>query len=1062
MRPLIAWFADNHVAANLLMWVLLVAGTASLFTVYREEFPNMDMGRISITVPYPGASPAEVEQAVCVRVEEAIEGTPGIKKIAANAAEGRCEVYAELDEDAEPGKVVDDISSRVDAIDSFPADTEDPQIKEDEILTNVLEVMISGPTDERSLKELAWQIREELVALPGVSQVSTRYVRPYEISIEVSEYTLRRYGLTMEKVASAIAASSLDLPGGSLKTTAGSILLRTKSQAYTAHDFEQVVIVHRDDGAVVKLGEIARVIDGFKDTDLAVRFNGEPAVMLVIKRIGQEDAIDLARKVRDYLDEYTATRLPSGLNITVWMDESEEIVQRLSALQRNAVSGLILVLLALSLFLRGAVAFWVALGLPVALMGTFFMFPVFDISLSTMSVVAIILVLGILVDDAVVVGERIYSLQQDGADPYTAAVEGTSEVSTPVIFGVLTTCTAFLAFMSVPGGMGSWLSTLGIVVIVALMFSLLESQLILPSHLNRKLVSTGHEKEMAWLPTRLQEFADHRYRPFLNWVIEYRYAAIAATTALLILAAGLAASGRVGFQFFPSLVGSRIAASLTMPAGTELSKMEEKVKQIERAAAQLRSELDADIGPDEPSRVVHQISSIGAALSLGAVSSGSNPGSNYAEVGIEVLDVEKYNLDPHAIAKRWRELTGPVPGAVELTFDASTFSLGAPIDIEFRGKDSEALREAAARTKEKLRDYPGVFDITDSYRAGKPELQFRLKPDALSLGLTTRDMASQVREAFYGHEVQRIQRGADDVRVMVRLPAAERRSIGDLENMMIRTRDGHEIPFSSIAEVIRDQGSSKIRRIDGLRVISVRADVDRAVITPEVVLGSLQQDFLRELQREIPGVQYRFGGEAEEMAEMTAVLFRNLLLALFVIYALLAIPLKSYMQPLVIMSVIPFGVLGALFGHFIVGIDMIIFSLIGIIALGGIVINTSLVLVDKINRELRSGTPLREAALNAGQSRFRPIVLTSLTTFVGLLPLIFNSTLTTFMFVPLATSLAFGVLVTTFINLLLVPALVVALDDVLVIRDRLLRREHRVAGDTTGSPGSKNAPFRGV
>lgn len=1050
MRPIIGWFATNHVAANLLMWVLLAAGTTSLFNIYREEFPNMDTGMISIDVPYPGASPAEVELAVCVRVEEAIEGAPGIKRISATAAEGHCAVSAEVEEGADAGKVVDDISSRVDSIDSFPADTEDPQIKELELMTNVLEIVISGPTDERSLKELAWQLREELVDLPGVSQVTTRYIRPYEISVEVSEFTLRRYGLTMQQVANAIAANSLDLPGGSLKTSAGSILLRTRAQAYSARDFENIVVLNRDDGAVVTLGEIAAVRDGFKDTDLAVRFNGEPAVMLVIKRIGQEDAINLASAVKAYLDEYKETRLPSGLKITTWMDESDDIEQRLSVLQRNAVSGLFLVLLSLTLFLRGNVALWVAVGLPVALMGTFFMFQVFGISLSTMSVVAIILVLGILVDDAVVVGERIYSLQQEGIDPETAAIEGTAEVSTPVIFGVLTTVTAFSTFLTIPGGMGSWLSTLGIVVMVALFFSLLESQLILPSHLNRKLVVTGHETEMGWLPNQLQRFAQDVYQPLLCRIIEYRYSAIAATTALLILALGLAASGRVSFQFFPSLVGSRIAATLIMPAGTEVSRMQEKVEQIERAAARLRAELDEGLSDDEPSRIVHQISSIGAALSLGSMSNGTNPGSNYAEVGIEVLDVEEYDLDPHAIAKRWRQLTGPIPGAVELTFDASTFSFGAPIDIELRGKNTESLRKAAARLKEKLRDYPGVFDITDTFRAGKPELQFKLKPEALSLGLTTQQMASQVREAFYGLEVQRIQRGNDDMRVMVRLPETERRSIGDLENMIIRTGNGDEIPFSSVAEVVRVQGFSRINREDGYRIVSVRADVDRAVITPEVVLQSLINGELKAIQQEIPGVTVSFGGEAEEFAEMTRVLVQNLILAMFVIYALLAIPLKSYTQPLVIMSVIPFGVLGAMLGHFIVGIQMIIFSLIGIVALGGIVINTSLVLVDKINRELRSGAGLHRAAVTAGVSRFRPIVLTSLTTFVGLLPLIFNSSLTTFMFVPLATSLAFGVLITTFINLLLVPALYVVLDDALAAKDRLLGRKHHTVGNAHG------------
>jgi multidrug efflux pump subunit AcrB len=1028
MPALIRWFVYNPVAANLLMWVLLITGTFTLFSVYREEFPNLSTDTVSITVPYLGASPAEIEESICVRVEQAIDGTPSIKKILTTAREGACITRVELEIGVDKGKVVDDIKSRIDGIDSFPIDAEVPQVKEEDILTHVLHIILAGNADERSLKELAYGMRDDIADLPGVSQVQVNYVRPYEISIGVSEHTLRRYGLTLERVAQAIRRSSLDLPGGSVKTLAGEVLLRTKAQAYSSRDFEEIIILTRDDGSVVMLGDIATVVDGFEDTNLKVRFDGKPAVMIQVKRIGKEDVIDLAKRVKDYLRQAEAD-LPEGIELTLWKDESQDLVDRLQVLRTNAGSGLLLVALILSLFLKPSLAFWVSVGIPVALAGCLIFFPIAHIAISTMSIIAFILVLGILVDDAVVVAERIYAHQLKGLGPKEAAIAGTQEVSTPVIFGVLTSMVAFVPFIFIPAAMGEWFAVIGMVVIAALFFSVIESQLILPVHLSHRILTNGSGKGESWLPRQLLAFASNVYKPALELTLRWRYFIVALGLACLMIAFSLVASGRLVVQYFPNIVGERLYATLTMPAGTELATMEEKVQQLENAARQLQRELDEGLPPEEPSRIKHVISSIGSPLVKGSIGSSSQAAAHFAELAIETLSPDDYDLNPHAIVARWRELTGAIPGAVELTFTASAFSIGKALDIQLRGSNTEELRQGAVMLKEALAELPGVFDISDTFRAGKLEIQLSLKPEARTLGLTTQALANQVREAFYGREVQRIQRGPDDVRVMVRFPENERRSLGDLENMVIRTESGAEVPFNSVAELATGRGYSTIQRVDGMRIVSVQADVDRTVSTPEEVLSHVYDEIIPNLLKAYPSLEFALSGEAEERATSFQGLMRNAVIALFVMYSLLAIPLKSYLQPFVIMSVIPFGLIGSLAGHYFLGIDVIIFSILGMVAMAGVVVNSGLVLVDYINRRRLEGVDVFSAAVEAGVVRFRPIVLTSLTTFVGLLPLIANHDLSTFMFVPLATSLAFGVLLATFVNLFLVPSMYLILED---------------------------------
>ena len=1047
MKGVISWFVHNPVAANLLMLILIVGGLLTLPTLHREEFPNVDVDMIQVKVPYLGAAPLEVEQSVCVRIEEAIDGVEGIDKITSAAAEGLCTVSAELPRGAPKGKVLDDIKTRVDSIDTFPVETEKPIVAEVSIIANVLIIAISGDADERTLKNIGEEIRDEIVELPDVSQVELRYVRPYEISVEVSELTLRRYGMTLDQIANAIRSSSLDIPGGSLKTEAGEILVRTKAQAYVGKDFEKIVVLTRNDGTTVTLGEIANVVDGFKDTDLRARFDGSPAVVLDVKRVGEEDVIRLAERVKDYMASKSA-QLPEGISITIWKDESQDLVDRLDVLSDNAVNGLVLVLVVLALFLRFRLAMWVAMGILIAVMGTVMAFTVTGITISTLSVLAFILVLGILVDDAIVVGERVYAHEKMGKDPINAAIDGTYEVSVPVIFGVLTTMTTFLPVMAIPTTIGPFFTTIAAVVIMALFFSLIESQLILPAHLAYHSADKSTAQSNAFVRRwgiiqkrvsgLLETVADDYYQPALLKALEWRYLTLTIAICVVILTLVLMASGRIIFQFFPAVEGSRIYATVSLPEGSTVDKTEQAVRKMELAAEKLRVELDEGRSAEQGSMILHMMSSIGADLGKGSIDNGTTPGSHFAEVGIKLDLPPAYDGIPTSqIASRWRELTGDIPDAVELSFTAKSFDAGAAIDIQLRGPDFTTLQAAAAMLREAMSQYPGVVDIKDTFRAGKQEVQLSLLPEARNLDLTVEELGRQVRQAFYGEEAQRVQRGRDDVRVMVRYPEQGRNSMGALEDMRIRTRDGIEVPFASVAAMSLGQGYSTINREDGGRIIQVIADVDRSIITPEEVLRGLQETTLREITATYPKISYRMAGEAEENETAVRTLGRNSLLALLVIYALLAIPLRSYLQPVVVMFSIPFGAIGAIIGHYLIGADLVFFSLLGIVALSGVVVNASLVLVDYINRQRAEGVDVFKAVSDAGSARFRPIVLTSLTTFAGLAPLINTPSLAVKFFMSMAVSLAYGVLIATVITLFLVPCMYLILEDLQKLSGRL-------------------------
>jgi len=1046
VNGIIAWFVHNPVAANLLMMVLIVGGLVTLPGIRQEEFPSIDVGVIRVTVEYLGASPEESEDGVCIRIEEELEGTEGVDRISSLAVEGACVVTLELPLQSDGDAITAAVKNRIDSITTFPAETEKPIISQVVIANHVLQLAVMADADERTLKVLAQEVRDEIAALEGISQVSLLFARPYEISLEVSEASLRRYGLSLDQVARAVRRASLDMPGGSVKTASGEILLRTKGQAYVGGDFEDIVILTRPDGTSIRLGDIAEVRDGFQDADLVASFNGRTAVLIEVRRIGDEDTLAISERVNGYVVQKQA-RMPAGAELVVLDDDSEDLVARLDALMRSAGSGLVLVLLLLGMFLRFRLAMWVAAGVPIAFLGALALFPTFGLAISTLSVMAFILVLGIVVDDAIVIGESVYSHERQGEDQVEAAINGTREVCVPVIFGVMTTVAAFLPLTLVTSRMGQFFGVIGTTAMVCLVFSLIESQLVLPAHLAYRRRSRKKERSIwivrHWtaLQSRVEEWMDHvardLYAASLRRAIEWRYLTLAIAVGVIIVTSALFTSGRLRYQFMPEVEGESIFATLTMPAGVPVSLTEAAVAQLEEAADRLQREVEAETGPG--SIIRSHLSTIGGTQNRDGPGSSrrtSSGGSHLAEVSLQLTPRADRDLTTREIEVRWRELVGAVPGAIDLAFSSSAFSMGEALNIELRGGSVRALTEAAADLRFLLAGYDGVTEIADSFRDGKQELKLSILPEAKLLGLTLDDLARQVRQGFYGFEVQRVQRGRDDVRVMLRYPDSERHSLANLEDMRIRTADGTEVPFASVAVAEVGRGYSTIRRRDHERVINVTADVARGTITPEALLADVEKR-MPALLLAHPGIDFSLEGEQQAHTEAAEGLFRGLILALLLIYALLAIPLKSYSQPLIIMSVIPFGTVGAVLGHLLMGWDVVFFSILGMVALAGVVVNASLVLVHFVNRRREDGLPFLEAVSSAGVARFRPIALTSVTTYAGLVPLMFEANPQATMMIPMAISLGYGVLVASVFTLFLVPSLYVVLEDARTLLPRL-------------------------
>lgn len=1051
MNGLIDWFARNGVVANLLMVVIVGAGLfaaagipgVSERAILTEVFPEISVDMITVSVEYRGAAPQEVEEGVCIKIEEAIQDLEGIKKITSTANEGSGSVAVEVDTGYQVSDLLDDVKTRVDAIDTFPIEAEKPVIREITNRTQVINISISGQADELTLKKLGERVRDDLLANPEITQVDLKNARPYEISIEVSEDALRRWNLTFDFVANAVRRASIDLPGGTVKTDTGEILLRTKGQAYTGAEFEQLTLLTRPDGSRILLEDVATVVDGFEEADNFAYMDGEPAVLVQVFRVGDQSAITIVDEVYAYI-EATQPGMPEGIKLTAWQDQARILKGRMDLLIDNAKTGLLLVFIVLTLFLRLRLAFWVTLGIPISFLGTLALMPAMDVSINMISLFSFILVLGIVVDDAIVVGESIFEEQEKAEEGLEASIRGARIVGIPVIFGVLTSVTAFSPMLFVPGYMGKIWKVIPLVIIPTLLFSLIESQLVLPFHLSHFRKKPNQQKRPA-LPMRiwngffdffsngLDWFIRTLYKPVLDFALRWRYLTVAVALATMFITLGLVGGGVVKFVYFPEVESDNVLSDVTLPQETPAEVTAGVVQQIEAAAMETLREIEQETGQKIYNHVLTSVGEqpfkVQAQRNAGGRVAGQTT-SNVGEVNIELVPSEDRTITASEITRLWREKTPPIADIVELTFTSDLIGGGKAIDIELSGRSLDQLQEVSEAVKARLGEYPGVIDITDSFRGGKPEIKLDITTQAEAMGLTLQDLGRQVRQAFFGEEAQRIQRGRDDVRVMVRYPEDERRSLGDLENMRIRTPDGAEVPFSEVAVASLGRGFSTITRADRRRTINVSAEVDEAQVTANEVLADLEANFLPELLAPYRNaVSYSLEGEQRSQMESMEALGKGYLAALFVIYVLMAIPFKSYVQPLIVMSAVPFGVVGAVWGHVFMDLSMSILSMCGIVALTGVVVNDSLVLVSFINQHRNDGLALHKAILEAGVVRFRPILLTSLTTAAGVTPLMLERSVQAQFLIPMAVALAFGVLFATFITLALVPSIYLILED---------------------------------
>ncbi len=1028
MRNAIAWFAENHVAANLLMLFFLIAGIMTAVGIKLEIFPETELDKISITVAYPSASPSEVEEGVVRRIEENVAGIEGINRIDSVAREGMGTVTLEVMTDWDIKKLLDEVKSEVDRITTLPEEAEEPEVREITRRIQVISVAVYGNVSELTIKNLAQTVKDDLTNLPGLTQADVAAVRDNEIHLEVSEKTLRKYDLTLEMIADAVARSSLDLPAGSIESKTGEVLIRTKGRKYYAGDYRDIPVITREDGTRITVGQIAALKEGFADVDMASRFQGKPAAIINAYRVADQSALEVAEKVRLYVEDVRPA-MPNGVRIDYYQDMSTILKSRIELLTENMFYGLILVSLLLALFLNLRLAFWVTLGIPVSFAFGMMMLPLYDLSLNMISLFAFIMVLGIVVDDAIIVGENIFRKQEEGQVRLKAAVEGTLEVGRPVIFSVLTTMVAFSPLLMAGGTMGKLMRNIPVVVCMVLLGSLLESLLILPCHLVRSKALKQKENHNPNRMNRLLSWVIEKpYCRMVKLCLRWRYATIACGLAILMLTMGTWAAGKIKFTFFPKVEGDVLQCMITMPSGTPMERTLEVVKYVEQAAVEVLNEKDRDRPEDAPPLLEHTASIIGYHFgSRGA----SESGGHLAQVFVQLLEGEKRDISSVLLNNRWREQVGKIPDAESLVFKSEIHSAGNAVEVHLSLDNHEQLVKAADALKAELHGFSGVFDISDSFLPGKMEMQLAFKAEAANLGLKLNDLARQVRHAFYGAEALRFQRDKNEVKVLVRYPDEERRSLANVEEMRIRTPEGDEVPFSDVAVVNMTRGYTNIERAQRQRVIKVMADVNEKVANANEVRQYLVGEFLPKLKNVYPGLRFKIEGEGQEQEEVFAKVKKGFIVALFCIYALLAVPFKSFSQPLIVMSAIPFGMVGAVLGHLLMGFNISIISVFGMLGLAGVVVNDSLVLVHRINAVRRKdGFNAQAAVIEGGKMRFRAIILTSVTTFGGLTPMMLERSIQARFLIPMAISLGFGVMFATLITLILVPCGYMILDDI--------------------------------
>ncbi|BCS87961.1 efflux RND transporter permease subunit [Pseudodesulfovibrio sediminis] len=1020
----IAWMAGNSVAANLLMVLLLVGGLIFAFQIKQEVFPEFSEDTVSVSISYPGASPEEVEQGIVLAVEQAVQGLDGVKEVTSSASEGSGSITVEALEGADLQKLTQDIKTEVDGITSFPEEAEDPVISEVSHQRQVLSIMLWGNESGVTLRELAEQLRSQIIAASGVTQAELSEVSDLQISIEISQEKLRTYNLTLQGVADILEEASIDMPGGGIKAESGEILVRMKERRDYGRDFARIPVVTGSDGTQVLLEDIATITDGFKDDDIVTTYNGQPAIRVDVYRVGDQTPISVSDSVKKTLASFQQ-QLPSSVSVKVLNDMSEVYGQRMDLLLSNGYMGLALVFIFLALFLDPRLAFWVAMGIPISFLGCFLILPLLGVSINMITMFAFLIALGIVVDDAIVVGENVFTMREQGMPPLQAAIEGARSIAMPVIFSVLTNVVAFMPLLFIPGVMGKMFWSIPVVVISVFAISLVESLFVLPAHL-------GHMKEgrqsriMDWVAHYQQRvakgllrFIQRVYRPILDACVTWRYLTISIGVGLLALTCAYVLSGRLGFTMMPKVESDYAYAQVELPYGSAVSRTKAVRDHFLAAATRV---MEANGGDMLVEGVDTKIGGAGRDIS----------GSHVVKIKVYLTPSDVRPISTDEFVQEWRREVGEVPGleAVSFASDKGGPGAGDALEFELSHSDVTTLESAAHDLAKILGDYPRVSDVDDGFSPGKQQLDFTITPAGLSLGLTAQDVASQVRAAYYGTEVLRQQRGRNEVKVVVRRPENERVSEYNLDELMIMTPGDQEVLLRDVVNVKRGRAYTVIKRCDGRRVLSVTADVtprDQAT----QVMQSVLSEAIPELVQKYPGLSCSMQGMQADMSESTASMISGLLLAMLGIYGLLAIPFKSYVQPLIIMACIPFGAVGAVLGHVFMGYSIGLMSLLGIVALSGVVVNDSLVFIDYTNIMRRKGMCAHDALLEAGTARFRPILLTTLTTFSGLAPMILETSRQAKFLIPMAVSLGFGILFATAITLLLVPAMYMILEDVL-------------------------------
>ncbi len=1048
MRTIVGWCVRNMPAMNTLVIAILLVGALAFASMRRETFPEFDLEVVLVTVPYPGATPEEVEEGICQKVEEACRSVAGIKKITSVAQEGMGYCVFELQDDVKDvQKTLGEIRSEVERIPSMPELAEDPKIEQVTLRTPAIKVGVlappadeAGEVSELELRDVAETVRDDLLALPAVSAANLLGAKDYQIDIEISEATLRKYGLTLQRVADIVRRENLELPGGTIRSESGEILLRGKNKRYVGGEIAKLPLVTLPDGLVLTVGDLGTVRDEFADIASVNRINGRAGMVVSIDRSSGEDLLAMVAAVKQYVAE---TRLPPGYEVVTWADASIDVRDRLSMLIENGLQGLLIVFVMLALFLDLKIAFWVAMGIPFSMLGTGALMFTTDQTLNMLSMFAFLMAIGIVVDDAIVISDNVDRHRRMGKSLVAAAIDGTVEVVPSVISSVLTTVITFLPLCFVSGVMGKFIAVMPFAFISTLLVSLAEATLVLPGHL-------AHEKNLvftifgvvlyplrlflpvvAWLQRAcdggLKWFVRNLYAPFLDFALDNRLSVMAAAVGILLLAAGIVRSGITPFQLFPKIDANRLIAKVVYPDGTPAAVTDETTRRIEKAAFETSRKLSPADAP--VLQLVHR--AVGQVAALGEIGPDARmSGSHVGAVWLELVEGEFRDVTSEEFISEWRRAAGDFPGTETLLFATENFGPGGKT-IEFKllapadGESTRQLEAAVERCKEWLAQYPGVIDIDDDSRPGKWEYQLKIKPRAEAMGVSLADLAGTIRASFYGEEVMRLQRGRHEVKLMVRYPQDERRTLATLADIRVTGPDGVKRPISELADVSVVRGYSEINRLGQKRSITVTADIDvaKSTLTSSQVIGDMQRRLMPDLATEYPGVRVRWEGQQEQSNESLRSLGVGFIVALFAMFVLLTMEFKSYFQPFIILGAIPFGCAGAVFGHAIMGMPLTLFSMFGLVALAGVVVNDSICLVDFINARVRDGKPLRHALRESGCVRFRPVLLTSITTIGGLMPLLLEQSFQAQFLIPMATSLAFGLMLTTLLVLVLVPVM---------------------------------------